>query len=237
MGQVLDAFATLPPYPDVKPSLERLQARGLVLASLGNGSKEVADKLFENAGLSSQGAKRAGLRGAWVGRLEKRFEPAMGAPDLAAESIAELVEKFVTRAMAGPSIFKWYKDDLAREDHMIGGMLMLMAATLPPNAGRESPPPRTWKPSGAEVRSWSRSRSTRRPPRPSWRRSSASPSRCSRTRAVRPSAPLASRTLENGISWPAVFIADKQGKIRWRSLAQTYKVRAMSGQILDALPK
>jgi 2-haloacid dehalogenase len=138
MGQVLDAFATLPPYPDVKPSLERLRARGLVLASLGNGSKEVADKLFENAGLSSlverrlsidevkhwkphaaayqyavgklgvpasevtllaahawdvQGAKRAGLRGAWVGRLEKRFEPAMGAPDLAAESIAELVEK------------------------------------------------------------------------------------------------------------------------------------------------
>ena len=27
MDQVLDAFATLPPYPDVKPSLERLRAR------------------------------------------------------------------------------------------------------------------------------------------------------------------------------------------------------------------
>jgi hypothetical protein len=43
--------------------------------------------------------------------------------------------------------------------------------------------------------------------------------------------------VENGISWPAIFIVDKQGKIRWRSLAQTYKVRAMPGQILDALPK
>jgi 2-haloacid dehalogenase len=53
MDQVLDAFATLPPYPDVKPSLERLLARGIRLASLGNGSKQVADKLFENAGLSS----------------------------------------------------------------------------------------------------------------------------------------------------------------------------------------
>ncbi len=108
------------------------------LASLGNGSKQVADKLFENAGLSSmiemrlsidevkhwkphaaayqyadgklglpasevtllaahawdvQGARRAGLRGAWVGRLEKKFKPAMGEPDLAADSIAELVEK------------------------------------------------------------------------------------------------------------------------------------------------
>lgn len=138
MDQVLDAFATLPPYPDVKPSLERLRARGIRLVSLGNGSKQVADKLFENAGLSGlvemrltidevkhwkphaaayqhavgrlglparevtllaahawdvQGARRVGLRGAWVGRLEKKFEPAMGEPDVAADSIAELVEK------------------------------------------------------------------------------------------------------------------------------------------------
>lgn len=42
---------------------------------------------------------------------------------------------------------------------------------------------------------------------------------------------------ENGISWPAIFIVDKNRKIVWRSLAQTYKVRAMAGQILDALPK
>jgi len=38
-----------------------------------------------------QGAKRAGLRGAWVGRLEKKFEAAMGEPDVAADSIAELL--------------------------------------------------------------------------------------------------------------------------------------------------
>lgn len=138
IDQVLEAFATLPPYPDVKPALEKLRARGVLVASLGNGSKAVADKLFENAGLSSlverrlsidevkhwkphaaayrhaveqlgfparevtllaahawvvPGAKRAGLRGAWVGRLENKFQPAMGEPDLAAESISELVEK------------------------------------------------------------------------------------------------------------------------------------------------
>jgi peroxiredoxin len=42
---------------------------------------------------------------------------------------------------------------------------------------------------------------------------------------------------ENGISWPAIFIVDKGGKIVWRSLAQNYKIRAMPGQILEALPK
>lgn len=138
IGGVLDAFATLPPYPDVGPALEKLRSRGIRLASLGNGSKQVADRLFHAAGLSSvvetrlsveevghwkphaaayqhavralgvpagevtllaahawdvRGAQRAGLRGAWVGRLEKRFEPAMGKPDVAADSIAELVER------------------------------------------------------------------------------------------------------------------------------------------------
>jgi peroxiredoxin len=41
---------------------------------------------------------------------------------------------------------------------------------------------------------------------------------------------------ENGISWPAIFIVDATGKVVWRSLAQTYKIRAMPGQILAALP-
>jgi peroxiredoxin len=41
--------------------------------------------------------------------------------------------------------------------------------------------------------------------------------------------------VENGISWPAIFIVDKNGKIVWRSLAQTYKIRAMPGQILEVL--
>ncbi len=43
--------------------------------------------------------------------------------------------------------------------------------------------------------------------------------------------------VENGISWPAIFIVDKNRKIVWRSLAQTYKIRAMPRQILEALPK
>jgi len=42
---------------------------------------------------------------------------------------------------------------------------------------------------------------------------------------------------ENGISWPAIFIVDKNKKVVWRSLAQTYKVRALPEQILAALPK
>lgn len=43
--------------------------------------------------------------------------------------------------------------------------------------------------------------------------------------------------VENGISWPAIFVIDKQGRIVWRSLTQTYKVRAMPGQILESLQK
>jgi peroxiredoxin len=42
---------------------------------------------------------------------------------------------------------------------------------------------------------------------------------------------------ENSISWPAIFIVDKNGKIAWRSLSETYKIRALPKQILDALPK
>ena len=41
----------------------------------------------------------------------------------------------------------------------------------------------------------------------------------------------------NGISWPAIFVIDKAGRIVWRSLAQTYKIRALPSQILEALPK
>ena len=41
---------------------------------------------------------------------------------------------------------------------------------------------------------------------------------------------------ENGIAWPAIFIVDKQGKIVWRALAETYKLRAGLKQILEALP-
>jgi 2-haloacid dehalogenase len=41
------------------------------------------------------GARRAGLAGAWVSRLEKRFHPAMEQPSLSGDSIAEVVEKLL----------------------------------------------------------------------------------------------------------------------------------------------
>jgi len=42
---------------------------------------------------------------------------------------------------------------------------------------------------------------------------------------------------ENAIAWPAIFIVDKAGKVIWRSLAHTYKVRALPAEILAALPR
>ena len=45
---------------------------------------------------------------------------------------------------------------------------------------------------------------------------------------------------ENGISWPSIFVVAADGRIAWRSLSQTYKVRAGVGEILqalDALPR
>ncbi len=40
---------------------------------------------------------------------------------------------------------------------------------------------------------------------------------------------------ENGIAWPAIFLIASDGRIAWRSLAQTYKVRAGPEEILKAL--
>jgi 2-haloacid dehalogenase len=137
---VLDTFKELPAWADVKPSLERLRERGVRIATLGNGSSEVAKALLEHAGISSffeatlsveeakhwkpdpaayqfalrkldvqakdaaliaahawdvMGARRAGLRGAYVSRLEKRFQPAMEQPSLTGESIDEVIEKLL----------------------------------------------------------------------------------------------------------------------------------------------
>ena len=41
--------------------------------------------------------------------------------------------------------------------------------------------------------------------------------------------------LENNIPWPAIFIIAPDGTIRWRSLAETYKVRPPSEVVLEAL--
>lgn len=40
---------------------------------------------------------------------------------------------------------------------------------------------------------------------------------------------------ENGIAWPAIFVVGKDGKIAWRSLSETYKVRPEPSEILEAL--
>lgn len=42
---------------------------------------------------------------------------------------------------------------------------------------------------------------------------------------------------ENGIAWPAIFVVGEDGKIAWRQISQTYKLRALPRQILDALPE
>jgi peroxiredoxin len=40
---------------------------------------------------------------------------------------------------------------------------------------------------------------------------------------------------DNEIAWPAIFIVDPMGVVRWRSLAETYPVRPAADVVLDAL--
>ena len=40
---------------------------------------------------------------------------------------------------------------------------------------------------------------------------------------------------ENAIAWPAIFIVGQNGNVRWRSLAETFKVRPTSEVVLGAL--
>ena len=40
---------------------------------------------------------------------------------------------------------------------------------------------------------------------------------------------------ENGIAWPAIFIVGRDGTVRWRSLADTFKERPTSEVVLGAL--
>lgn len=50
---VLDTFEELPPWPEVKPALERLHGSGIRIATLGNGSSEVAKALLHRAGIAN----------------------------------------------------------------------------------------------------------------------------------------------------------------------------------------
>jgi peroxiredoxin len=40
---------------------------------------------------------------------------------------------------------------------------------------------------------------------------------------------------ENGVAWPAIFIVARDGRIAWRSLAETYRERPASKVVLEAL--
>jgi len=40
---------------------------------------------------------------------------------------------------------------------------------------------------------------------------------------------------ENQIAWPAIFVVARDGKVRWRSLAEVYKVRPAVEVVLEAL--
>lgn len=40
---------------------------------------------------------------------------------------------------------------------------------------------------------------------------------------------------DNGIAWPAIFIVGTDGRVKWRSLAETYTVRPAAEIVLEAL--
>jgi 2-haloacid dehalogenase len=49
--QILETMQELPPHPEVRESLERLQDEGLRLATLTNSTQQVAENQMENSGL------------------------------------------------------------------------------------------------------------------------------------------------------------------------------------------
>jgi 2-haloacid dehalogenase len=49
---IVDDFAELPPYPDVRPALERARARGIRVAILTNGGEKATRKAFDRANLA-----------------------------------------------------------------------------------------------------------------------------------------------------------------------------------------
>ena len=53
VDQVLDGFAELPVHPDVQPAFEMLQAAGVRLVTLTNGSADTTRKLLQRSGLLS----------------------------------------------------------------------------------------------------------------------------------------------------------------------------------------
>ena len=40
---------------------------------------------------------------------------------------------------------------------------------------------------------------------------------------------------ENGIAWPAIFVVDPSGRVRWRDLTNDYRVRPSAETVIKAL--
>ncbi len=40
---------------------------------------------------------------------------------------------------------------------------------------------------------------------------------------------------ENGVTWPSVFLLDGEGRVRWRDLSATYKLRPRPETIFQAI--
>lgn len=40
---------------------------------------------------------------------------------------------------------------------------------------------------------------------------------------------------ENGTAWPAVFIIQRDGRVGWRSISETYKKRPLAEELLSRL--
>ena len=51
--QVLNAFSTLTPHPDVRPALERIKSEGLRAVTLSNGSRTSTESIIRKSGLEN----------------------------------------------------------------------------------------------------------------------------------------------------------------------------------------
>lgn len=134
---IVSGFTELDVHPDVEEGIRKLADSGVRMATLSNGSAEVAQKLLERAGLAElverllsvdavrrwkpapepylyaaqelgvapgectlvavhpwdvDGAKRAGLRGAWLDRKRGRYPGFFEAPDVSGETLGALAD-------------------------------------------------------------------------------------------------------------------------------------------------
>lgn len=134
---IVEGFAELGIHPDVEEGMRKLSDAGVRMATLSNGSTEVAEKLLERARLADlverllsvdevkrwkpapepylyaarelavplercaliavhpwdiDGAKRAGLHGAWLTRTNSAYPEFFDAPDATAETLGALAD-------------------------------------------------------------------------------------------------------------------------------------------------